>query len=174
MSDKLATINELQPIAKRLREREEQIGSKINNVRAHMGDALVLFAEQGRDIITVETKLAGHLSVPEWLKFHVPTLPIERARKYKRVATEQLNERQVAFLFYEEDQSQKQLEDTTKTATRKPWDFVWHKVHALTIQLDDFKPETWPAQQFELTRTELEPLMRKFFPEKFLNSDSHL
>ena len=164
MNDKLASINELAPIAKRMRDREERILHQRNKAIAEIGETVALIQEQGRDIVMAKTKLGKALRWSEWLENHVPTLPEALAARYERVATEQLSDpRQCVFAFLPPAEREPKPERTAPAS----WETAWGYVHKLTKVIRDEPITTWPAEQVAATRAEIEPLARLLWPERF-------
>ncbi len=161
----LAAINDLQPIAKRLREREEQIEAGKTNLYAKIGELTELAYEQGRDLLLAKTKTGKAVKFSEWLHIHVPNLGAQQASKYERVAVEQLTDpRQCIFAFLPPGDEARDLPTRSKPA---PWEVGWGYASRL-ISLTKTKPiADWPSQQREYLATELEPLAKTLWPEKF-------
>ena len=164
MNEKHIAINDLQPIARRLREREEVIAAKKRAVFEHIGELTGLAAEQGQDLLLAKTKLGKHLRWSEWLGAHVPNLPEQQASKYERIATEQLRDpRQCVFAFLPPIEK-----DITPARTPpKVWERVWGFVHKVQSALRDAPLEKWPENQVEQTKREIEPVAKALWPEKF-------
>jgi hypothetical protein len=161
----LTAINDLQPIAKRLREREEQIESGKKHLYEHISELTGLAYEQGRDLITAKTKTGKTVRFSEWLHIHVPNLPIEQATKYERVATEQLHDpRQCIFAFIPAADAGNRLPVRAKPSA---WELGWGYAHRL-LTLTSLKPiDGWPDKQRECLATELQPIAKALWPEKF-------
>ena len=157
-------INDLQPIAARMRSREEDITSKKSDLFGLLGELTALAVEQGQDVILARTKLNNVLRWSEWLQAHVPNLPEQQAAKYVRLATEQLRHpREVVFAFV----PQVEAEQKEQRTSPKPWEMVWGYIHKLKTKLKDEPMRDWPAAQRDLTRTELEPIAKELWPENF-------
>jgi len=164
MNDKLAAINELAPLAKRMREREENIQRQRNKAVAEIGETVALIQEQGRDIVAAKAKLGKAVRWSEWLVNHVPTLPEALASRYERVATEQLTDpRQCVFAVLLPENREPKPERIEPAA----WETAWGYVHKLARVIRDEPFEKWPDAQVRATRAEIEPLAKKLWPERF-------
>jgi len=163
--DTLAAINDLQPIAHRLRDRQEQIDKGKQHLCENIAELTSLAYEQGRDIILAKTKTGKTIKFSEWLHIHVPTLQLSQAGKYERVATEQLTDpRQCIFAFLPEADVKKLLPARCKPA---PWEVGWgfaHRLHSLAAATPICD---WPTQQRDYLAQELEPLARELWPARF-------
>lgn len=149
----------MQPIAARLREREEQIAAGKRSMMQNMTDLVVLAGDQGRDILLAKTKLGKALRWSDWLGSHVPNLPESQAAKYERVATEQLTDpRQCVFAFLPP------AEHEPKAERLKPavWERSWGLASRLTKVVDGA-----PDTMLNKVRTCLEPMARRLWPDKF-------
>ena len=161
----LTAINDLQPIAKRLREREEQIEAGKRNLFERISDLTELAYEQGRDLILAKTKTGKVLKFSEWLRIHVPNLHAQQAAKYERVATEQLTDpRQCIFAFLPAEEGNRDLPARMKP---KPWELGWGYMHKLSSIIKTKLLLDWPSQQREYLAQELEPVARELWPERF-------
>ena len=163
--NKLAQINDLQPIARRMRERQEQIEADKKEAFKRIGDLIVLAAEQGQDCLLAKTKLGKNLKWSDWLHAHVPQLSEADAAKYERITTEQLiDPRQCVFAFLPPAER-----DTAPTERTPPKSFevVAGYITKLKATLRDDPIEKWPQDRVALTRKELEPLVCKLWPERF-------
>lgn len=86
----MQTINELQPLAKAIREREEVIQFNVKKLIQLALDINVDVRAQGHDITLAKTKLNKYVRFDEWLSAHIPNLPSELAQKYERISKEQI------------------------------------------------------------------------------------
>lgn len=159
---KLQAINALAPVAKRLRERQEQINAKLRKWQEITCAAISDAADQGRDIVDAKTKLNGGLRWSEWLHAHVPTLSDAQAVKYERLAVEQLTDlRQCVFALLPPSEHEAQPE-RDKAPT---WEVAWGYITKLKRLID--KPDEWTEQRLHLARAQLAPLVKKLWPEGF-------
>lgn len=164
MNDQLQHINDLKPIAQRMRERQEVIIKRKADVYAHIGELVSLASEQGRDCLLAKTKLGKLLRWSDWLNAHVPNITEDEAHKYERITTEQLSDpRQCVFAFLPPHESEPKPARTPPKAWERAWGFVT-KLKSI-IQPTEIK--SWPASQVDLTRHELEPAARALWPEKW-------
>ncbi len=165
MNNTLQTVKELTPIAKTLREREEQITSIKRDVISRMSEGLGLMADQGRDLLLAKTKLGKTFRWSEWLKANVPNLPETTASKYERIATEQLADpRQCVFAFLPAPEKQGATEQRD---TPSPWESVYKHAWSMRKVIRDNPPDQWPQEQRTLAAKELEPLAKVLWPDKF-------
>ncbi len=162
MSEQLAIINNLAPIAVELRERQDVIDSKLRQWHGITADLVLEASEQGRSIINAKHHLGGRLKWSDWLHAHVPNLSEDQAAKYERIATEQLRDpRQCVFAFLPPPEHE-------HIERMKPalWELGWGYLSKFVRVADDFGK--WPPQQVELARQELEPVAKRLWPERFI------
>jgi hypothetical protein len=166
MNNTAVIINELNPIAATLRDREEQISGIKRDVLTRMGEGLGLMAEQGRDITLAKTKLGKAFRWGEWLRIHVPNLPEGLAGKYERIANEQLADpRQCVFAFLPPNESTGKADEPRLNPAA--WETALGYVGKLRRTLRDSPITQWPEEQRRLAASELEPLARVLWPERF-------
>jgi len=160
MSHQLATLSALSPLARTLRERQEQIEAKLRNWHGLTADLVSDAAEQGRDILHAKTKLGKHLRWSDWLHAHVPNLTEAQAAKYERIAVEQLSDpRQCVFAFLPPRETEPQVKRLPPAA----WESAWSHLTKLKSAVETVN--TWPREQVELTKAELAPLVKALWPE---------
>lgn len=166
MNETLAAVTELQPIARRMRDRQEQINRDKSNVYEKIGDLIATAQEQGQDILTAKAKLGKKVKWSEWLHAHVPTLSEHDATKYERLTTEQLSDpRQCMFAFLPAADRQADVEVERIKPNAK--EFIWRKISTLRNAIKTFNISAWEQHEIELTKKELEPVARALWPEKF-------
>ena len=154
----LAQINDLQPIAKRLREREEQITSKKKSMLANIGELIAFASDQGQDIILAKTKLGKALKWGDWLTAHVPNMDELQAAKYERVATEQLNDpRQCVFAFLPPSDNS----SSTALEVQRIKPAAWEIAAGCIYKFMRIPIEGWPHEQLENTRGELKSAVER-------------
>lgn len=164
MNETLALVNQLQPIAKRMRDRQEQIEHGRQSALNQMSEVIALAAEQGQDCLLVKVKLAKSIKWSEWLSSHVPNLREADASKYERISTEQISSiRQGIFAFLPSPESQPR-EDRDRP---KIWETAWGFISKLKSIAAETPLTNWPQRQVALTRQELEPIAKQLWPEKF-------
>ena len=152
MNDKLVAINELTPIAKRIRDRQADIESGRHKVEADMCDVIASIQEQGRDIILAKSKLGKAVKWGEWLHAHVPQLPESIASKYERVVNEQItNPRQCVFAFLPPSETKAKVDRIKPEA----WEVCWGLTNKLKRIIRDNPTTNWPAEQVEALRKEV-------------------
>ena len=152
MNEKLIVINELTPIAKRIRERQADIESGRHRVESDMCEVISAIQEQGRDIILAKSKLGKVVRWGEWLQAHVPQLSETIAAKYERVVNEQITSpRQCAFAFLPPS------DPKPKSDRAKPdaWEICWGFTNKLKRTIRDNPPKEWPKEQLESLRREI-------------------
>jgi hypothetical protein len=166
MNETLAALTELQPIARRMRERQEQIERDKSKVYDNIGNLIASAQEQGQDILTAKAKLGKKVKWSDWLHAHVPSLSEQDATKYERLTTEQLSDpRQCMFAFLPNAERKDDVEvERTKPNAKE---FIWRKISTLRNAIKTFDIGTWAAPDIELTKKELEPVARALWPEKF-------
>ena len=153
MNDKLQTINELAPIASRLREREEQISALKRDMWGNVASLVSTAGEQGRDLLLAKTKLAGGLRWSDWLSAHVPNLPEAQASKYERITTEQITDvRQAIFAFIPVSE-----QDKPKRLPPAPWEPVF----GLLGRLSRVDVQEWPQDQVGLARKSMSDVVER-------------
>ena len=159
-------MTELQPIAKRMREREEQIIHGKKSVRTNMVEVLAIAVEQGKDATLIKAKLGKHSTWDEWRAVHVPNMSAEDAAKYVRLSQE-WSERmsgQWMFLFNE---AQPHESHEPKRLPPNDREILWGRITKLNNTLATINLSEWTEQDKELTRHELEPTARLLWPERF-------
>lgn len=166
MNETLAVVTELQPIARRMRERQEQINRDKANVYDKIGDLIARAQEQGQDILSAKAKLGKKIKWTDWLQAHVPTLSEHDASKYERLTNEQLSDpRQCMFAFLPPADKQSDVEvERTKPNAKE---FIWRKISTLRNAIKTFNIGAWAKPDIELTKRELEPVAKALWPEKF-------
>lgn len=167
MSEHLQHINELQPIAARMRERQEQINAVRRGVLAQMATLIALGAEQGRDCLLSKTKLGKALKWSEWLHAHIPNLHADDAAKYQRITEEQLEDPRQCFFAFFDSVPRRAIAQEKQRAKPAVWEMAWGWVSKLKRTVTADKLGKWPEEQVELTRQELEPTARALWPERF-------
>lgn len=162
--NKLANINDLQPIAQRMRERQESIEADKRDVFGRIANLIGLAAEQGQDCLLAKTKLGKHLRWSDWLRAHVPQLSEDDAAKYERISTEQLvDPRQCVFAFLPPAE-RKAIEQRLPA---KPFEVVCGCITKLKSTLRDEPIDQWPQDRLEIARGELEPVVKVLWPNRF-------
>jgi hypothetical protein len=166
----LSVMTELQPIAKRMREREELINCGKLRVRSEMCDVLAIAVEQGQDITLVKAKLGKHSTWDEWRAAHVPNLTHDDACKCERLSKEntERNLGQWMFIFNEH----KQLADSVNRLPPNEREVLWGRIAKLNSTFTTIDIEAWTEQDKELTRRELEPTARLLWPERFKGNNA--
>lgn len=163
-NNKLATISELQTLAREMRDGQELINDRKRDLLANMGELIALAAEQGQRCLLAKTKLHKTLRWSDWLQSHVPNLPEQEAAKYERISTEQITDvRQGLFAFLPPTEAKKIEERTPPSKWEAAWGFVEKLKKAITAEPLD----KWPKTQVELTKSQLEPVAKQLWPEKF-------
>ncbi len=163
----LQTLNGLQPIAQRMRERQEQLQTGKRTLHAGVADLLVLAQEQGKDILLAKTKLGSRLKWSEWLSAHVPNLDETEARKYERLCTEQLSDvRKVAFAFLPPSEKESTQPETPRTKAG-PWETLYGFAQKMRRNARGLDLSKWPKAMKDATRNELEPICQQLFPERW-------
>ena len=141
MNDKLQTINELAPIASRLRDREEQISALKRDMIGNLSELIGLAGEQGKDLIIAKTKLSGKMSFSDFLSCHTPTITEVQAKKYERITTEHVTGfRQAMFAFLDVD-----VDDTDKPKRLPP--AQWESAIGLINRLSRVNVIEWPEDR---------------------------
>lgn len=157
-------INSLQPIAKRLRDRQEQIESTKAKTINELGELIGLIAEQGQDILLAKTKLGRTLKWSEWLTAHVPGLPEQMAARYERVSTEMITDpRQALFAFFPSEHRSA----APKRIAPAAWESFAGIVRKAETVCRTQPLNTWPVEQIQQTRAKLEPIVKALWPDKF-------
>lgn len=162
MNNKLKTANDLAPIAKQMRERQEQIEHDKTDVYARIGNLVALASEQGRDCLLAKVKLGKSMRWSDWLHAHVPNLSEHDAAKYERISTEQLSDpRQCVFAFLPE-----RTDAQAKTERAKPSFFETVLSHTYKLEaLAKVQPvDQWPQDQQEAARVRLRPIVAALWP----------
>lgn len=153
MNDKLQTINELAPIAARLREREEQINALKRDMIGNLSELIGLAGEQGKDLIIAKTKLSGKMSFSDFLSCHTPTISEVQASKYERITTEQITDvRQAIFAFIPVSE-----QDKPKRLPPAPWEPVF----GLLGRLSRVDVQEWPQDQVGLARKSMADVVER-------------
>jgi len=162
----LAAIHEMVPVATRMRSRQEEIDAEMRQIVQHMGSAIGLATEQGSDCMLGISRLRALW--PAWLHAHVPNLPEKMARKYMRISQEQLRDnRQCWFaLFPPSEENKTSLVECERTPSQA-WKITWSLADKLLHVFKDSPIDTWPENQVNLTRRNLEPVARLLWPERF-------
>ncbi len=164
-NDRLIALNDLKGIAARMRERQEVIEAGKTKTMAQIADVISAIADQGRDILLAKTKLGKHLKWSEWLGAHIPNLSESVAARYERVTTEQLSDpRQCIFAFLPPADREQSPERIPPAA----WEMASGYINKLAIKFRDQPLDTWPGEQVDATRKQLEPLVRSLWPERFV------
>ena len=159
--NKLAIINELQPIAARMRERQETINAEQTTLNGQISTLVLSVWDQARDCLVVKAKLPRTIKWSEWLGAHVPQLSSGDASKYERILAEQLDDpRQCLFAFLPP------AKQTTrsKRATPPQHELAWACVAKLARLIRDNPLDKWPARQLDLLREQLLPIVRSLWP----------
>jgi hypothetical protein len=162
----LSIMTELQPIAKRMREREEQIIHGKNGVRNAMCEVLAIAVEQGQDITLVKAKLGKHSTWDEWRAAHVPNLSAEDASKCERLSKEN-TERSLGQWMFIFNAPKEVAEDGVKRLPPNEREVLWGRIAGLNKVIHTIDIEAWTETDKELTRHELEPTARLLWPKRF-------
>ena len=163
----LSVMTELQPIAKRMREREEQIIHGKNNVRNSMCEVLTIAVEQGQDITLVKAKLGKHSTWDEWRAAHVPNLTHDDAAKCERLSKENSQRHLGQWMFIFTPPKEVQEEDAIKRLPPNEREVLWGRITKLNNTLATINLSEWTEQDKELTRHELEPTAKMLWPDRF-------
>jgi len=166
MNNSLQVITELQPIARRMRERQEEINRGKRDAFARMGDVIASVFEQGQDITLAESKLGKAMTLDDWLSGHCPALNSTEAKRYQRVSKERLTVEQCRFLFTDFNADVKQIE-TPQRIPPNPRESLWGKIAKLGSAFKAIDLSAWSKTEIDLTRAELEPVAKKLWPERF-------
>ena len=159
-------MTELQPIAKRMREREELILAGKKNVRANMSEVLAIAVEQGKDATLIKAKLGKHATFADWCAAHVPNMSIEDSAKYVRLSQE-WTERMAGQWMFLFNEAQPHNHDEVKRLPPNERERLWGIATKLNKAINTIDIETWTEQEKELTRHELEPTAKLLWPERF-------
>lgn len=162
MNTNLQIATQLAPIAKQMRERQEQIERDKSDVYARIGNLVALASDQGRDCLLAKVKLGKAMRWSDWLHAHVPNLSEQDAAKYERISTEQISDpRQCVFAFLPE---RTQSED--KPERSKPSFFEAVLTHTYKLEaLAKVQPvDQWPQDQQEAARVRLRPIVSALWP----------
>lgn len=163
----LSILTELQPIAKRMREREEQIIHGKTGVRNAMCEVLAIAVEQGQDITLIKAKLGKHATWEEWRQAHVPNLSSEDAAKCVRLSQEHKERSLGQWMFLFNDPAQHDTDDTTKRLPPNEREVLWGRINKLNNTLRVIDIESWTDTDKDLTRKELEPTAKLLWPDRF-------
>lgn len=163
-NETLVINNELKPIAAAMRARQEQIEKDKRDVYGRIGSLVASAQEQGADVLLVKAKLSKNMAFEDWLHAHVPNLTIQDAAKYERITHEQLTDpRQCIFAFLPPSEAKEK--DTRIPPS--PREIVWAGAVKLMKAFEFANVESWDEREKDLTRKELEPLVKTLWPERF-------
>ena len=166
-NENLSIMTELHPIAKRMREREEQIKHGKKLVLNHVCETVALGAEQGRDVTLVKSRLGKHSSWDEWRAAHVPNMSLDESLLYERMSKENAERNLGQFFFPFLPSNRTRLEDAVQRLPPNAREVLWARIAKLNSALTTIDIEAWTEQDKELTRHELEPTAKLLWPERF-------
>lgn len=164
---KAIAIERAKPFLREAAERHEEILSNRKQWAELTGGMLDSASMIGKSLELARLALTAakvDVAFESILEAHCPNIDAEQAKKYMRWAKGEITDKRQLCLPFEikpADAEQEQREDRTKPAQ---WEQAWGYIAKLKRV---FNPSTWPAQQKELARKELEPLMREVFPERW-------
>lgn len=167
MTNNLSILTELQPIAKRMREREEIIIKGKRDVQANVCEVLGHAVEQGQDITLVKSKLGKGATLDQWLAVHVPTLPVDTAAKYVRLSHERKEQDAGQWMFLFVEPQTKQLTETVTRVKPGEREVLWSRIVDLNKVIKASDVARWSEPDRELIRAELEPTAKLLWPERF-------
>ena len=165
-NENLSIMTELHPIAKRMREREEQILAGKKNVRANMGEVLAIAVEQGKDATLIKAKLGKSATFADWCAAHVPNMSIEDSAKYVRLSQEWTERMAGQWMFLFQENEPRSINEPKRLPPNER-EVLWGRIAKLNSALTTIDIEAWTEQDKELTRHELEPTAKLLWPERF-------
>jgi len=160
-------INRAKPLFHEAAEKHECIVHRHKQWAEITGELLNEAAGIGR--LLEAARLALHdvdVNYDDVLASHAPNISPKQARKYIAHSKGQIDPRQLTMAFIAIDRQLPEESETTR-AKAAQWEITWGYAKKLTASLRTQDLATWMDVQLKALRSDLEPVARKLWPDRF-------